>query len=82
MEWIDTRLTNPSCNSYDRYVVIFKYCNSSFIGFAEWIPENNYTEGVWGKTECTNGNNLQGEVLYYLEHPKFPNMSVPNKGII
>lgn len=72
MKFIDSRIEKPSCNSFDTYFVTFFYCGSVFIGFADWMPKDGYTDGDWINIRCTNGNKLGGEVLYWSKHPSIP----------
>jgi hypothetical protein len=68
--WLDSRTNKPNSNRSDRYLVLFYYCGSIFEGIARWMPKDNYTDGDWIEVECTNGNDLSGEVLYYRNFPK------------
>lgn len=68
--WIDSRLDKPSSNHFDSYFVTFLYCGSTFLGFADWVPNHNYTDGSWENLRSTNGNKLGGEVLHWTKHPR------------
>lgn len=70
--FIDTRIEKPPCSSFNTYFVTFIYCGIVFIGFADWMPTDNYTNGNWENTRTTNGNKLDGEVLYWTKHPSIP----------
>lgn len=72
MKFIDSRVEKPSSNSFNTYFVTFLYYGSLFIGFADWMPKDNYTDGDWINIRSTNGNNLGGEVLYWTKHPSIP----------
>lgn len=69
MGWLDTRLHEPSSNHADRYMVLFRSNGLVFLGIARWMPYGHYKAGRWERTECTNGNPLDGEVLYWMKHP-------------
>lgn len=71
MEWLDSRVYKPSCSRYDRYIVNFNsFSDFCAVGLAEWIPTENYTNGYWGKITHMNGNEAEGTVLYWMQHPK------------
>lgn len=74
MKWLDSRIHKPNSNHYDKYVVVFYYSGSQFLGFASWVPKDGYSDGDWANTECTNGNPLDGEVLYWMRHPNLPDL--------
>jgi hypothetical protein len=74
MKWLDSRLAKPTSNHFDTYFVTFLSSESVFLGFANWMPINGYTDGQWEKVRCTNGNPIDGEVLYWMPHPKRPEL--------
>lgn len=80
MKWLDSRLEQPSSNSFNKYFVYFLYCETTFLGFADWMPEDGYKTGKWQNVTCTNGNPLSPEakVLYWMPHPKKPELGEKN----
>lgn len=72
MKWLDSRVEKPQSNSFDCYMVCFLYGGSVFLGRADWMPKDGYTDGDWQNARCTNGNKLGGEVLYWMKHPEQP----------
>lgn len=78
IKWHDSRLKAPSSHRYDQYTVVYKLSEEgiTMLGRAEWIPKDGYTSGDWGDCTCTNGNKHgKCEVLYWIEHPKSPELS-------
>lgn len=76
MNWFDSRTKKPSSNRFDQYVVTFYSCEFSSIGLASWVPKDSYTDGDWRDVTYMNGNPVSdAEVLYWMEHPKLPNLT-------
>lgn len=75
-EWRDSRISRPGSNSFETYIVTFSITElegSRFLGFADWMPKNNYTDGDWLNIRHSNGKNVDsGCVLYWMPHPDFP----------
>lgn len=74
MKWLDSRIEKPSSNRFDSYLVTFLYCESIFIGLADWVPKDGYKDGEWTNARCMNGNPLGGTVLYWMKHPNKPEL--------
>ncbi|RYG93902.1 MAG: hypothetical protein EON58_17390 [Alphaproteobacteria bacterium] len=74
MKWHDTRVLAPNPNHYDQYTVVFVASGIEMLGRAEWMPRDGYTSGDWKQAFTTNGNPINGEVLYWAEHPKRPSI--------
>ncbi len=74
-QWLDSRIKCPNSNRFDKYFVVFKTNDILFLGFASWMPDDGYKTGRWINTECTNGNKIDGEVLYWQEHPDKPQLT-------
>jgi hypothetical protein len=75
--WIDTRVSSPRTNSFDRYVVAFLFpiTGNVLLGLAEWMPYDGYTRGRWQNVTFMSGNPVSdGEVLYWIEHPVTPEL--------
>jgi hypothetical protein len=53
--------------------VIYVYCGSVFMGYATWMPKNDYTDGEWECTRAKNRNpHTGGVVLYWCDFPPWP----------
>ncbi len=74
--WLDTRLKKPNCNHCDKYPVVFNIIGDKLtVGYATWMPKNDYTDGDWINITFTNGNGISDAVpLYWMELPKAPNL--------
>lgn len=70
MKWVDSRIVKPTSNHFDTYFVEFLCSGITMLGFADWMPKDNYTDGEWENVRSTNGNRLGGEVLYWMDHPE------------
>lgn len=74
-KWVDSRLTKPNCNRFNKYITIVDLAGIPMLMLTEWIPVNNYTDGDWGNSEGTNGNKHGKEpVLYWMEWPNKPQL--------
>ncbi len=79
MTWHDSRLRQPRCNGYGKYLVIYSHRDKPLespklrphlaIDCFEWIPERSYT---WGHWQDPGNNHYTPEVLYWTELPKIP----------
>ena len=62
IEWYDSRVAVPSCNSYEHYLVVRninnepyeahrgeKQYNSGKVGVCAWVPTDNYKSGYWAQ---------------------------------
>lgn len=76
MKWLDSRVHKPSSNRFDKYTVAFLFpiTGSVLLGQASWMPKDQYTDGDWIELTFMNGNPVEGEVLYWMPHPKIPTL--------
>jgi len=50
----------------------YKFSALTIVGLCGWMPTNNYTDGEWQSPKARNGNEIGGEVLYWMEWPQRP----------
>lgn len=75
-KWKDSRIETPSPNQFSIYDAVFLVSpGHTMTGRAAWSPRESYTTGVWEECYASTGNPLgKLEVLYWLPHPKGPEL--------